>query len=220
MLRDRDRPRLWRAAFAVTGWAALALQYLLMVGPAEGWTVVTRTVQYFSFFTILANILVAAAFTGPLLKPTRHVAQWTARPDVRAAAATYIVIVAAVYHLLIAPYWRPQGLTFGVNVVLHYLTPAAFVLDWLWFTPRGGLRWTDPLRWLAFPLAFGAWTLIHGLTTHWWPYGFVDVDALGLGRVLTVFAALLTVFVAVGLAFVGLDRALGRTRRDRSAPAL
>ena len=56
MLRERDRPRLWRAAFAVIGWAALALQYLLMAGPADGWAVATRTVQYFSFFTILTLV--------------------------------------------------------------------------------------------------------------------------------------------------------------------
>ena len=39
MVRERDRPRLWRAAFAVIGWSALALQYVLMIGPADGWAV-------------------------------------------------------------------------------------------------------------------------------------------------------------------------------------
>ena len=63
------------------------------------------------------------------------------------------------------------------------MMPVAFVLDWLWFTPKGRLRWIDPVKWLAFPLIYGGWTLVHGLATHWWPYGFVDVDALGLGRV-------------------------------------
>ena len=33
MFRKRDQPRLWRATFAVVGWTALALQYLLMVAP-------------------------------------------------------------------------------------------------------------------------------------------------------------------------------------------
>lgn len=220
MVRERDRPRLWRAAFAVTGWAALALQYLLMAAPADGWTVATRTVQYFSFFTILSNILVAGALTGPLLKPTRPLARWTASPAFRAAVTTYILIVGVVYHFMIAPYWRPQGLTLGVNLVLHYVMPVAFLLDWLWFTPKGELRWTHPVRALIFPLAFGAWTLAHGLATHWWPYGFVNVDELGLARVLAVFGGLLVFFLLVGLALVGLDRAFSRTRRDSSAPAL
>ncbi|WAC61037.1 Pr6Pr family membrane protein [Brevundimonas sp. SL130] len=220
MLRERDRPRLWRAAFAVIGWAALALQYLLMAAPADGWAVMTRTVQYFSFFTILSNILVAGALTGPLLKPTRPLARWTASPAFRAAVTTYILTVGVVYHFMIAPYWRPEGLTLGVNLVLHYVMPVAFLLDWLWFTPKGELRWIDPVKALGVPLIFGVWTLVHGLATHWWPYRFVNVDALGLGRVLAIFAVLLGVFLLVGLALVGLDRVFGRTRRDSSAPAL
>ena len=105
-------------------------------------------------------------------------------------------------------------------VLLDSVMPAAFVLDWLWFTPKGRLRWIDPVKWLAFPLVYGGWTLIHGLATHWWPYGFVDVDALGLGRVVAIFGALLVFFLLVGLALVGLDRVFGRTARDSSAPAL
>ena len=220
MLRERDRPRLWRAAFAVIGWAALALQYLLMVAPVEGWAVLERTVNYFSFFTILTNILVALALTGPLMSPGRRVARWTAGEGVRAAIAMYIVVVGVVYHFLIAPYWKPEGLTLGVNLVLHYVMPVAFLLDWLWFTLKGRLRWIDPLKWLAFPLVYAGWTLAHGLTTHWWPYGFVNVDMLGLGRVLAIFAGLLVFFLLVGLALVGLDRVLRRTVRDSSAPAL
>jgi hypothetical protein len=220
MLRERDRPRVWRAAFAVIGWAALVLQYLLMVGPADGWAVVTRTVQYFSFFTILTNILVALALTGPLLKPTRPLARWTSPPAFRAAVTTYILIVGVVYHFMIAPYWRPEGLTLGANLVLHYVMPVAFLLDWLWFTSKGRLRWIDPVKWLAFPLVFASWTLAHGLTTHWWPYGFVNVDELGLGRVLAIFGGLLVFFLGVGLALVGLDRVFARTVRDSSAPAL
>ena len=214
MLRHRDRPRLWRATFAVVGWATLTLQYILMVGPTQGWGVVERTVNYFSFFTILTNILVALAFTGPLIDADRRLARWSASEGVRAAVAMYIVVVGVVYHLLIAPHWQPEGLLYGVNLVLHYLMPVAFVLDWLWFTPKGRLRWIDPVKWLAFPLIYGGWTLVHGLATHWWPYGFVDVDALGLGRVIAVFAGLLVFFWLVGMTLVGLDRLFGRTARD------
>ncbi|WP_395944653.1 Pr6Pr family membrane protein [Brevundimonas sp.] len=220
MLRERDRPRLWRAAFAVIGWAALVLQYILMVGPVEGWAVLERTVNYFSFFTILTNILVALALTGPLMSPDRRVARWSAGEGVRAAVTLYVVVVGVVYHFMIAPYWKPEGLTFGVNLVLHYVMPVAFLLDWLWFTPKGRLRWIDPVKWLAFPLVYAVWTLAHGLIAHWWPYGFVNVDDLGLTRVLTIFGGLLVFFLLVGLTLAGLDRAFGRTARDSSAPAL
>ena len=137
MFRKRDQPRLWRATFAVVGWTALALQYLLMIAPAQGWTVLERTINYFSFFTILTNILVALAFTGPLLGEGSRLARWSASEGVRAAVAMYIVVVGVVYHFLLHPYWNPTGWSLVVNLVLHYVMPAAFVLDWLWFSPKG-----------------------------------------------------------------------------------
>ena len=220
MFRKRDQPRLWRATFAVVGWTALALQYLLMVAPVQGWLVLERTINYFSFFTILTNILVALAFTGPLLGEKSRLGRWSASEGVRAAVAMYIVVVGVVYHVLLHPYWNPTGWSLLVNVVLHYVMPAAFVLDWLWFTAKGRLRWIDPVKWLAFPLVYGGWTLVHGLATHWWPYGFVDVDALGLGRVLAIFAGLLVFFLLVGVGLVGLDRLFGRRTGDTASAAL
>ena len=219
-MRRTPPARLWRATFAVVGWAALALQYVLMIGPAEPGDVAGLTVNFFSFFTILTNVLVAAAFTGPLLSPGSRLARWSASEGVRAAVAMYIVVVGVVYHLLLHPYWSPTGWSLAVNVVLHYVMPAAFVLDWLWFTPKGRLRWIDPVKWLAFPLVYGGWTLIHGLATHWWPYGFVNVDQLGLGRVVAIFGGLLMFFLLVGLSLTGLDRLFARAARDSSASAL
>ena len=205
----------YRTLFAVVGWAALVVEFVLMVWGQSGWNLAARVVNYFSFFTILTNILVALAFTGPLLNGERRIARWSASEGVRAAVTMYIVVVGFVYHFMLAPYWKPEGLLAGVNLVLHYVMPAAFLLDWLWFTPKGRLRWVDPVKWLAFPLIYGGWTLIHGLATHWWPYGFVNVDQLGLGRVVAIFAGLLVFFLLVGLALVALDRRFGRATRDR-----
>ena len=125
----------------------------------------------------------------------------------------YIVVVGVVYHFLLAPTWNPQGLALLGNSLLHYVMPAAFVLDWLLFAPKGRLNWKDPAKWLVFPLVYGGWTLIHGALSGWWPYPFVDVGALGLGQVLLNFVGLLIFFLIVGLTVVAIDRTFGR--RDR-----
>ncbi|MEG0819903.1 MAG: Pr6Pr family membrane protein, partial [Brevundimonas sp.] len=63
----------------------------------------------------------------------------------------------------------------------------------------------------------GGWTLLHGKLSGWWPYWFVDVDTLGLGRAMVYFAGLLVFFLIVGLIVVAIDRVFGR--RDRRAIA-
>lgn len=205
--------RLYRAVFACVGWFALGLQYGLMLGDAPDKSVGELTLNFFSYFTILSNILVALALTAPAVAPNSRIGRWTLSEGVRAAVAMFIVVVGVVYHFLLAGVWEPQGWALVGNSLLHYVMPAAFVIDWLAFTPKGRLRWIDPAKWLIPVLIYGGWTLLHGWLSGWWPYWFVDADTLGLGKVAIHFAGLLIFFLIVGLIVVAIDRTFGR--RDR-----
>ena len=205
--------RLYRAAFACLGWFALGLQYGLMLAGNPDRSPAALTLNFFSYFTILSNFLVALALTAPAVAPNSRLGRWALSEGVRAAVAMYIVVVGVTYHFLLAATWNPQGWSLLANNLLHYVMPAAFVIDWLAFTPKGRLRWIDPVKWLVPVLAYGAWTLLHGELNGWWPYWFVDVDTLGLGKVMLYFTGLLIFFLIVGLIVVAIDRSFGR--RDR-----
>ncbi|MDQ8029494.1 MAG: Pr6Pr family membrane protein [Brevundimonas sp.] len=200
---------IWRAVFALTGWATLGLQYGLMLAtPDRG--VFELTLNFFSYFTILTNVLVALAMTLPVVAANRPLGRWAASEGVRASVAMYAVVVGLVYHFLLHATWNPQGWSLLANLGLHYLMPTAMLLDWLMFTPKGRLRWSDPAKWLVFPLVYGGWTVIHGLAADWWPYWFTDVSQLGWIRAGGYFGALLVFFGLVGLIVVAIDRTLGR----------
>lgn len=215
---DRGRAALvWRGLFALAGWGALALQYGLMITGNPDMGVGALTLNFFSFFTILTNVLVAVALTLPVVGAGTRLGRRAGSEGVRAGVTMYAVVVGLVYHFLLHATWAPQGWALIANILLHYVMPAAILLDWLLFTPKGRLRWIDAPKWLAFPLIYGGWTLVHGYAAGWWPYWFVDVPTLGLGKAALYFAGLLVFFLIVGLLVVTIDRALGR--RDRSAVA-
>lgn len=206
---------IWRGVFAAIGWLALAGQFVVFV---EAWTlagVLERLEKYFSYFTILTNILVALALTLPLLGPASSAAIWSRSEGVRAATTMYAVVVGVIYHLLLRATWQPQGFQIVTDTLLHTVMPLAILIDWIAFTPRGQLRWVDAAKWLAFPLAFGAWSLLHGAIGGWYPYWFIDVGELGYARVLINLVGLLAFFGIVGLIVVAIDRTLAR--RDRTA---
>ena len=206
--------RLYRAVFACVGWFAVALQYGVTLADNPDSSAGELTLNFFSYFTILSNILVALALTAPVVAPNSRLGRWSASEGMRAAVAMYIAVVGLTYHFLLADVWDPQGWLLVANTLLHYVMPLAFVIDWLAFTPKGRLRWVDPTKWLVPVLIYGAWTLLHGKLSGWWPYWFVDVDKLGLGRTVVYFAGLLVFFLIVGLIVVAIDRTFGR--RDRS----
>lgn len=206
--------RVWRAVFAVIGLYALGLQYrLILETPDMG--AGELTLNFFSYFTILTNVLIALAMLLPALAPHSPPGRFATAPGPRSGLTLYAVVVELVYHFLLHSTWNPQGWALVVNILLHYVMPAAMLLDWLVFTSKGRLGWLQPLKWLVLPLVYGGWTLIHGYSSGWWPYGFINAQMLGLDRVLINFAGLLIFFLGLGLLVVLVDGIIGR--RDRTA---
>ncbi|WP_426050691.1 Pr6Pr family membrane protein [Brevundimonas sp. SL161] len=208
--------RGWRILFAIVGWVGLLAQYALSL-EAGTRSVFGSTVVFFSYFTVLTNVLVALALTAPALFPDSRIGRWTASEGVRAAVAMYIAVVGLIYHTLLDATWNPQGLLVYVNQVLHTVMPIAFVLDWLLFVPKGRLRWIDPVKWLAYPLLYGLWTVIHGQLIGWYPYWFIDIGALGWERAGVNLAALLAFFLVLGLIVAAMDRGLSALGKGDSS---
>jgi hypothetical protein len=131
---------------------------------------------------------------------------------VQAATAAYIAIVGIVYRLLLRQLWNPQGAQWVADVILHDVIPIGYVLYWLVFAPRDGLRWQDAVAWLVYPGLYLLYVLARGAVSGLYPYPFVDVHMLGYGGVLARAAVLLLVFLGMGLLVV----AVGRWTRGRS----
>jgi hypothetical protein len=133
----------------------------------------------------------------------------------RTAATFYIAITGVVFAALLSG-MQEQLDTHNefANAVLHYVIPAAAALDWLIDPPRHRLGPTIALAWLAYPVAWFAYTLIRGSVVGWYPYPFVDVSTHGYGRVLLNALVFLAVFAVGALA---LSR-LAAWRSGRSAP--
>ncbi len=200
--------KAYRSIAALIVWFGLLLQYVLMVRGQGGEVFVTRTVNFFSYFTILSNLLAAMAFSAPAVAPASPIGRFFAKPSVRTAIALYTSVTAATYIVILQGLWNPQGLQWVADTTLHYVTPALFLIDWLLFTPKGTLRWGAVLPWLAFPLAYGLYSIFRGPLSGFWPYPFLDISHLGLAKVLINMAAMSGFFLVLGLALVLIDRLL------------
>lgn len=210
---------IFRIVAAAVGFAALGLQYYVIAAPLEGAELTKWTIEFFCFFTILTNCLAALAMAFPVVAPGSALGQFFDKPAVRTAIAAYILIVGLVYHFILREYWDPQGWARVADVLLHYVTPALFLLDWLLFVPKGRVPWSTVGKALSFPLIYIAWTLWHGTQTGWYPYPFVNVAELGLQKVIMNSAGLFGVFLAATAGLTLLNRLLGRAMRARKEPA-
>jgi hypothetical protein len=201
---------VYRAAAGAFIALVVALQYWLLVEAEPAAAVARLSLRFFSFFTILTNVVAAVALLAPLIAPRSAAGAFFARPSVRTAIAGYIVMVGVVYYLLLRGVSQREGWPLFLELLLHYVTPPLFVIDWLAFVPKGGLDWRTGARALLFPLGYIGWTLAHGAASGWYPYPFVDVADLGYVQVLANIAGLVLAFLLLELALVACGRALAR----------
>ena len=90
--------------------------------------------------------------------------------------------------------------------MLHDLALLFYVAWWLVFVPKRGLQWKHALWWLAYPFAYLVFTMVRGQVVGTYPYPFLDVSALGYGRVLANASVLLVVFLGLGLVIIAISR--------------
>ena len=153
--------------------------------------------HYFSFFTIEANVVsVGVLAIGALRDPRSPAWAW-----VRAAATLYMTITGIVYAALLTG--TDVGLLAPwVNDVLHRVTPAVLVLDYLLCGPWPRISYRAAAVWLVGPLAYLVYSLARGPVVDWYPYPFLDPRhaggywrVAGICVVLAVFMALLAAAV-------------------------
>lgn len=195
--------RYLAAAIAAIGWYAIVGQYFQSSSAGN----------YFSYFTILSNVLVAVTTTLVALAPDSAPGRFVQRPPVATSVALYITVTGIIYWLILAQLYDLEGWVLFFDRLLHYVIPPAFVLFWLLFIRKGTLDLRHLPGMLAAPIAYGAYTLLRGPLVNWYPYPFIDVNELGYPTTFRNIVEFTIFFAFVGSLYVLVDHALGRLRR-------
>jgi len=215
--------RRWFAVNAVIAWLGLAVSLTLTVtalypstvtiptrygsDPAAG--LGSRLADWFSYFTIWSNIVVAVVTSVLAWGRPRATAAWRAA---QLDSVLLITITGLVYAVVLAPISVQRGWENLSNTLLHQVTPILTVLVWLVVGPRGWVSWRTVLGALVIPLAWVAVMLLHGAFVRAYPYPFVDVAVLGYAAALVNIVGILVLGLAMAAGFLGLERLLARSR--------
>lgn len=144
-------------------------------------------------------------------------------PQLKGALLVAITATGMVYHFMLHGRFQMQGTILLSNLLLHYAVPLLFVLQWLLFDRKGNYSWRAPLLWLCFPLCYFLYVLVRvalggvlGPFGSKYPYYFMDVEALGWGKVLCINLGIAAALLLLGYGIVALDRLLGRRQAARA----
>lgn len=223
---------LWpfvRLATAALGVAAIVRQLVLAVenSLAAGTDLLTVVTNFFSYFTILSNVIAAVALVVSAVWMLRTRGSRSPEPawlaTLLACASTYMIVTGIVYNLLLRNIPIAGISDVWTNETLHVVVPLIMIIDVLFAPRRRGLPWGALLVAIAFPLVWVIYTMtranfIVNQTTGdpwWYPYPFLDPHLQGgFGGVIAyiVGIALGIIAIAALVIFVGRRRSARSTR--------
>ena len=197
--------RVYASVTAAIGWASLVLEY---VGDGH-FQRLAHTIAFFSYFSILSNILAALTLTAAALWPAAQ-DQWLRRPAVAGATTLYMCVTGLPFAFESPSQWQSWQAVpdFG----LHHVMPIAFLTFWIAFVAKGSLRPRDAMVWLIFPAVYVTYLLLCEPC-----YAFLDPDVLGFDRVVRNIGLTMVAFLALAQSLLVIDRVIGRARREAAA---
>jgi hypothetical protein len=166
-----------------------------------------RLLRFFSYFTIESNVLVLVAAVTLALRPDRDGRLWRV---LRLDALLGITITGIVFEVVLAGQVHPTGAAMVANIGFHYVAPWATVILWLIVGPRPRID-TATIAWaFVWPVAWIAWTFLHGAISGFWPYPFLDADLHGYPVALRNTGFVVVIALVLALLLRGADRRLPR----------
>jgi len=204
-MKQENGMRLLLGILSLFGWFALVAQFYLIIENRV--TSVPETiVRYFSYFTILTNLMVAVCCTTLLSKFNSKLKRFFSKQSTLTAITVYITIVGIVYNIILRFLWKPQGLQWVVDELLHSIIPALFIALWIFFISKGKITGKSVLAWMLYPLIYLILVLTRGYYSSFYPYPFIDAGKIGYNETLINSAGMLLAFLVVSTVFIALNR--------------
>jgi hypothetical protein len=186
---------------------AVITQYFLMLENRTT-SVVETTIRFFSFFTILANSIVAVYFVRKSVRKESTIELMNTDANSTTAITVYISVVGLIYQILLRDLWNPKGMQELVDELLHSVIPVLVLLYWFLYTEKSRLMYIRIFRWLLFPLVYLLYILARGQYAGFYPYPFVNVAELGLKQVLINALGVTFIFLGISALLVSIAIAM------------
>ena len=165
----------------------------------------SRVFDYFSYFTIWSNIVVAGVAGVFVFRP-RMSSLWF--KALWFSSLLMISVTGLIYNIALADLVQAEGAAAVSNLCNHVLTPLAFVLAWLLVGPRGWVSLRVIAAGLVIPFCWIFLTLVRGAFTGAYAYPFVNVTKLGYAEVLTNLSVIVVACCVLSLVLWGIDKVM------------
>jgi len=182
----------------ITGWSISAIEsglpFIWLIG--------------FKYYTMQTNIIVSVWLILAIVWYNKPESLKKITGPLKGAFTLYITTTFIFFAILLQIVYRPTGFAAFSNIILHYVTPIAFIVDWVLTETKLKYKWNYLPYWTIYPLCYLLFSFIHGSLTADYIYPFLDINQLGiLGYSISIF-----LIVGAGLGLGSMYIAINRKR--------
>lgn len=179
--------------------------------PWQSTSPVNRLIAYYSFFTVLSNILLAISSVFLLRNAQYNSSLFKV---IRLSGIVGVVITAMVYNVVLRQIHQPPTqILQWTNECLHVTIPLLGAVGWLCYGPYGRIDGKSILLSFMLFLVYGIYLFIRGYLTGQYPYPFINIARFGYEKVAINAAIMSSLFIGVTLILWFIDRMQVRFRR-------
>jgi hypothetical protein len=165
------------------GWFAVITQFILIILYRQT-SIIETIIRFFSFFTILTNLLVTLFFTVRIFDFSGKIVSIFNKKETVTSITTFILIVGIVYQIVLRGIWNPEGMQLIVDELLHSIIPLFVLFYWVLFSVKEKNLFKNAIVWLIYPLIYLLFVLLRGSFSDYYPYSFLNISQIGIGKVL------------------------------------
>ncbi len=203
--------KLFAAVIGFTALFAVVVQlYSNIVFNKAGLTIPEHLFRFFTFFTILTNLLIGICCA--CIAAGIHTFFTTSK--VLNASVVYIAIVGIIYNVVLRGQFVLTGIDIFLNELLHVVVPVLYIIYWVLFVPKNKLQWKGALSWVWYPLIYLGIILIRGSVSNYYPYPFVDVKTIGYSKALLNSFFVTLAFLFISFLFIGIAKLLSKKNNE------
>ena len=197
----------YRIVFAILGVGTLLVShYLNITNPLNAsLPLLMRNLRIYRYFTMQTNLLVVIWLILAIIWSSNPKKMKKLMGKLKGAITLYITVTFLVFAVVLSPLYHPPGLEGVLNLMLHYIIPAGFIIDWF-ITEGNNYQWSFIPYWFCYPIGYLIFALIHGGTTGDYLYPFLNLDVLGFDGLMIRVILLIAFFTGLSSVYITVSR--------------
>lgn len=171
--------------------------WLNQLRPWQPASPIGRIIFYYSFFTVLSNIMLALSCLILTFKPNCSNLIFNV---IRLNGLVGVLITMIVYNLMLRGIHRPPTVLLQfANESLHVVIPLLGLISWLIYGPFYRMQFKVIVYAFLTLLTYGVYIFMRGYYTNLYPYPFINVNRVGYENAFIAVIAIAVLFVCLVL---------------------